>query len=295
MDGAWLAEIQKHLPQPDLTILLDIPPEVSARRKTSDRDKYERDLSMLARVRESYLRQARNAGWVRLDADRDRILVAEDVFKAVAAHDVRAEVGGIGEALSASAGHVPLSARAAVSARTSLAPASFNTRAQASSVAPVVLTSSMSTTIRPVMNRDRVRPDRNGEMPKAVRTLRRLADAVNPACGAVARVRQSACTHTMIETPREVAGLIEAAPKAPDGMQRHRHDGIGIAEHVGTGVTHHPGERHGERAAPFVLERVNDVAEGAFIRAAGPAAVHAFPLTPQGNDAGIARIPTWRC
>jgi dTMP kinase len=85
LDGAWLTEVQKHLPQPDVTILLDIRPEVSARRKTSDRDKYERDLSMLARVRESYLRQAGNAGWVRLAADRDRTLVAEDVFTAVAA------------------------------------------------------------------------------------------------------------------------------------------------------------------------------------------------------------------
>ena len=85
LDGAWLLEIQKYLPQPDLTILLDIPPEVSARRKTADRDKYERDLSLLARVRESYLRQARNGGWLRLDADRDRAAVAEDVFAAVSA------------------------------------------------------------------------------------------------------------------------------------------------------------------------------------------------------------------
>jgi dTMP kinase len=82
LDGAWLREMQKYLPQPDLTILLDIPPDVSARRKTADRDKYERDLALLARVRESYLRQA-NDGWLRLDADRDRGEVAEDVFDAV--------------------------------------------------------------------------------------------------------------------------------------------------------------------------------------------------------------------
>ena len=85
LDGAWLAEIQKYLPQPDLTILLDIPPDVSARRKTSDRDKFERDLSMLARVRESYLRQATNGRWRRIDGDRDFAAVGEDVFKAVSA------------------------------------------------------------------------------------------------------------------------------------------------------------------------------------------------------------------
>lgn len=83
LDGAWLRNIQQYLPQPDVTFLLDIAPEVSARRKTVDRDKYERDLALLARVRESYLRQSTTPGWVRLDADRDRALVAADVFGAV--------------------------------------------------------------------------------------------------------------------------------------------------------------------------------------------------------------------
>lgn len=82
LDGAWLRDIQKYLPQPDITFLLDIPPEVSARRKTQDRDKYERDLALLGRVRDSYIRQA-ESGWVRLDADRDRDAVAADVYAAV--------------------------------------------------------------------------------------------------------------------------------------------------------------------------------------------------------------------
>ncbi len=84
LDAAWLMEIQRHLPQPDLTILLDIAPEVSARRKTQDRDKYERDLDLLARVRSSYLQQAGGGGWVRLDAARDRTAVGDEVFAAVA-------------------------------------------------------------------------------------------------------------------------------------------------------------------------------------------------------------------
>jgi dTMP kinase len=83
LDPAWLLEIQRHLPQPDLTFLLDIVPEVSARRKTSDRDKYERDLALLGRVRNSYLSLAEQDGWVRLSADRDRLLVATDVWTAV--------------------------------------------------------------------------------------------------------------------------------------------------------------------------------------------------------------------
>ena len=61
LDAEWLTDIQKYLPQPDITFLLDIAPEVSATRKTSDRDKYERDLSLLSRVRSSYLRQGGRA------------------------------------------------------------------------------------------------------------------------------------------------------------------------------------------------------------------------------------------
>jgi dTMP kinase len=82
LDGAWLRETQKYLPQPDLTFLLDIAPEVSARRKTADRDKYERDLELLGRVRNSYLRLMSDR-WVRLDADRDREQLAADIFATV--------------------------------------------------------------------------------------------------------------------------------------------------------------------------------------------------------------------
>lgn len=83
LDGGWLADIQRNLPQPDLTFLLDIAPEVSAKRKTEDRDRYERDLALLARVRQSYVRQAARGGWVVLDANRDRDAVAADVVASV--------------------------------------------------------------------------------------------------------------------------------------------------------------------------------------------------------------------
>ena len=83
VDAAWLVEIQKYLPQPDVTILLDLSPDESARRKSAGRDAYERDLALLARVRGNYLRQA-SSSWVRIDADRDRDAVAAEVFAAVA-------------------------------------------------------------------------------------------------------------------------------------------------------------------------------------------------------------------
>jgi dTMP kinase len=83
VNGAWLREIQRYLPPPDLTILLDIAPETAAGRKTANRDKYERDLALLSRVRESYRRQAAGDGWLRLDGERAKDVVAADVFRAV--------------------------------------------------------------------------------------------------------------------------------------------------------------------------------------------------------------------
>jgi dTMP kinase len=84
LDGEWLRDVQRYLPPPDLTILLDIAPETAAGRKTSNRDKYERDLALLSRVRESYRRQAQAADWLRLDGERPKEAVAADVLSVVA-------------------------------------------------------------------------------------------------------------------------------------------------------------------------------------------------------------------
>ena len=70
---------------PDLTILLDIAPETAVQRKAADRDRYERDLALLSRVRESYRRQAAaaTAGCASTASDRARRSSA-DVITAVA-------------------------------------------------------------------------------------------------------------------------------------------------------------------------------------------------------------------
>jgi dTMP kinase len=83
LDGSWLIETQKFLPPPSLTIVLDIAPETAVKRKAVDRDRYERDLALQARVRESYHRQAAAQGWVVLDGERAKDIVAADVFSAV--------------------------------------------------------------------------------------------------------------------------------------------------------------------------------------------------------------------
>jgi dTMP kinase len=84
LDPRWLGEMQRFLPPAALTILLDIAPETAAQRKAAGRDRYERDLALLARVRESYLRQAGQSGWLRLDGERPRDAVSADVLSAVA-------------------------------------------------------------------------------------------------------------------------------------------------------------------------------------------------------------------
>jgi dTMP kinase len=83
LDPAWLADTQRFLPPPALTILLDIAPETAVRRKASNRDRYERDLALLGRVRQSYQRQAQQPGWLRLDGERPKETVAADIVKAI--------------------------------------------------------------------------------------------------------------------------------------------------------------------------------------------------------------------
>ena len=83
LNPAWLTDIQRFLPKPSLTVLLDIMPETAARRKAVGRDRYERDLALLDRVRKSYLEQLQET-WVRVDGEQSKEDVAEEVFSSVA-------------------------------------------------------------------------------------------------------------------------------------------------------------------------------------------------------------------
>jgi dTMP kinase len=83
LDAQWLADVQRHLPQPDLTILLDIAPATAVARKQTGRDRYERDVALLDRVRASYQRQAQQTGWVLIDGEQSRDAIAAAVADAV--------------------------------------------------------------------------------------------------------------------------------------------------------------------------------------------------------------------
>ena len=84
LDAPWLADMQKYLPPAAMTVFLDINPETAVKRKALDRDRYERDLALQVRVRESYRRQAAEQGWLVLDGERAKSAIATDVFSAVA-------------------------------------------------------------------------------------------------------------------------------------------------------------------------------------------------------------------
>jgi dTMP kinase len=83
LDPAWLTDMQKFLPAPALTIMLDIAPDTAVQRKAVDRDRYERDLALQSRVRESYHRQASSQSWLVLDGERSKEAIAADVLSAV--------------------------------------------------------------------------------------------------------------------------------------------------------------------------------------------------------------------
>jgi dTMP kinase len=83
LDPDWLAAIQRYLPEPGLTILLDIAPATAAARKSAGRDRYERDLPLLGRVRASYRRQGAQQGWVVIDGEQPKPAVAAAVEQAV--------------------------------------------------------------------------------------------------------------------------------------------------------------------------------------------------------------------
>ena len=79
LDPSWLDAIQQHLPRASVTVFLDISPATAVQRKETGRDRFERDLGLLARVRESYRRQAAASDWVVIDAEQSK----EDVRAAV--------------------------------------------------------------------------------------------------------------------------------------------------------------------------------------------------------------------
>lgn len=83
LDMAWMLQVERGLPPADLTILLDIAPDVSVARKTTARDAYENRLDLLANARAAYHTMATAPGWLVVDAATDRDTVRARVLAAL--------------------------------------------------------------------------------------------------------------------------------------------------------------------------------------------------------------------
>ena len=81
----WLEAINRHAPEPDLTILIDVLPEVSMARIGRKRklDKFESDLKLQRRVRQKYLALAKRKGLKVVDGARSVKAVQSDIRELV--------------------------------------------------------------------------------------------------------------------------------------------------------------------------------------------------------------------
>jgi dTMP kinase len=90
LDGEYLFNLHRWLPQPDLFILLDGDPDTSAARRPERRDRYEKDAAYLQKVSENYRELWKREGekdqhrWVVLDAGRSVEKVTSHINDAIA-------------------------------------------------------------------------------------------------------------------------------------------------------------------------------------------------------------------
>jgi dTMP kinase len=85
LERDWMWCLEDGLPPPDLTILLDIPPDVSVRRKTAGRDAYESSIDLMAEARRVYRELSDAPSWRVIDGCPDRESVWQAVLAAVRA------------------------------------------------------------------------------------------------------------------------------------------------------------------------------------------------------------------
>jgi len=80
----WLVSLEEGLPKPNVVIVLDIPPRVSAGRKRTRRDVHEVDLAYLKNVRRQYLQLGSRYRWKIVDGRQDPATVRRLVWMEVA-------------------------------------------------------------------------------------------------------------------------------------------------------------------------------------------------------------------
>ena len=79
----WLVNLDSNINQTNLTIVLDLPPNVSFKRKEQNRDIHEQDLEYLLRVRNCFIKLANENKWFIVDGNQPVGVVHNSIWKIV--------------------------------------------------------------------------------------------------------------------------------------------------------------------------------------------------------------------
>lgn len=82
LDPRWILSINRNALRPDITLILDVDPALSLKRKGSRPDRFE-EIEFLRRVRANFARRARRMGYPIIDASRPKEDVHRQVMSAV--------------------------------------------------------------------------------------------------------------------------------------------------------------------------------------------------------------------
>ena len=143
------------------------------------------------------------------------------------------------------------------------------TPAHASTVAPVVITSSTRTTTRRAVTRGRARVGATRGARRRTRRARcdRRSSAGRPACGGPRARRRSTRQTGSPSARRQVIGLIEAPRDSAQRMERHRHDGRRRQRATSAPADRaRRASRHASCRRRPVLELVNELAQDAVVQ-----------------------------
>ena len=81
LDWNWLKELNSFAPKPDLTLLIDLRPDIAVKR-TSTKEKFETQ-NFLEKVSKNYERLAKEEGFVVINGGRGKTVVQKDIRKAI--------------------------------------------------------------------------------------------------------------------------------------------------------------------------------------------------------------------
>lgn len=80
LDMKWVLELERGLPETDKVFVIDVPVNVAFSREEKKKDVYEEDNEFLTKVREIYLRLAKQFKWEIINGNRSIDEVSKDIW-----------------------------------------------------------------------------------------------------------------------------------------------------------------------------------------------------------------------